>query len=163
MKLIFAVLRISVYKTRDLRGRYNYVLRIRFLMWTVKWRRALPCHKNIATSQSPFHNRHSTMFNLMNMNLSLRRGKDSALQPRAVARFRFPSGSENLISILGLGVCPVTVLCIVFSLVVALRLCLPHIQGGPLLCICLVFWPIVCWSPYRHLTHGRMSSKSRRV
>ena len=49
---------------------------------------------------------------------------------------RFPARPDILISILGLGVCPLSVL----SLAVA-TLCWPHIQGGPPLCICLVFCP----------------------
>ena len=38
-----------------------------------------------------------------------------------------------------------------------------HIQGGPPLCICLVFWSRDYSSPYRHLTHGHFNCKSLRV
>ena len=45
----------------------------------------------------------------------------------------FPAGSEILISILGLVVCPV------LSLAVVLALCCLHIRGSPPLCICIEF------------------------
>ena len=51
------------------------------------------------------------------------------------------------------------VFCHGLSLVVALTLCWPHIQGGPPLCICLVFWSTISCSPYslyRHVTHGHL-------
>ena len=49
-----------------------------------------------------------------------------------------PAGSEISISVLGLGVCPLSVFCPVLSSAEALTLCWPHIQGGLTLCICLV-------------------------
>ena len=49
----------------------------------------------------------------------------------------------------------------VLSSAEALTLCWPHIQGGPPLCICLVFWSTDCCSSYRHLTHGHLACKSR--
>ena len=73
-------------------------------------------------------------------------------------RVRSPAGSGILIPILGLGVCP---FCSVLSPADALTLCWPHIQGGPPLCICLVFRSIDNCSPYRHLTHGYLGCKSR--
>ena len=52
------------------------------------------------------------------------------------------------------------VICPVLSLAMVLILCLPDIQGGPPLCICLVFWYTVCGSPYKHLAHGHLDCKS---
>ena len=54
-------------------------------------------------------------------------------------------------------VCSLPVFCSVLSLAVALILCLPHIQRGPSLCICLVFWSTVYCSPDRHLTNRHLS------
>ena len=76
-------------------------------------------------------------------------------------RVRFPAGLEILISILGLCVYPSSVFCRILSLAVALILRWSHIQGGPPLCICLVFWSTVCCSPYRILTHGLLGWMSR--
>ena len=53
-------------------------------------------------------------------------------------------------------VCPLSVLSPAEALT-----CRPHLQGGPPLCICLVFWSKDCCSPYRHLIHGHFHSKSR--
>ena len=44
------------------------------------------------------------------------------------------------------------VFCPVFSLAVNLTLWWPDFQGGPTLCIRLVFWS--CCFPFKHLTHG---------
>ena len=82
---------------------------------------------------------------------------------QSAAWLRFTAGSENLISILGLGVYPLSVFCPVFSLALALTLCWPHIQGSPPLCICLVFWSRFCCSPYTHITHRHLGCKSREV
>ena len=76
------------------------------------------------------------------------------LPSNPAARVRFPARSGNLISVLGLGVCPV------LSSAEALTVCWPHIRGGPPLCICLVFCSRNCCSPYRHLTHGHLDCKS---
>ena len=74
----------------------------------------------------------------------------SSLPSNTVAQVRLLVGSEILISILGLGVCP---LCSSFSPAVALTLHWPHIQGGLPLFYCLMFWSTVCCSPSRYLTH----------
>ena len=55
------------------------------------------------------------------------------LPSNPVARVRFPLGSGILISILALGVCPLTVVCPVLSLAVALTFCWPQITGRPTL------------------------------
>ena len=47
----------------------------------------------------------------------------SAFQPGAAARVRFPAGSGILISVLGLGVCPLSEFCPVLSSAEALTLC----------------------------------------
>ena len=78
-------------------------------------------------------------------------------------RVRFLVGSGILIPILEKGICPLFVFCPVLSPAVALTLCGPHIQGGPPLCIGIVFWTTVCCSPYRHLTHGHLRFTSRGV
>ena len=52
--------------------------------------------------------------------------------------------STELITILGLDVCPLSVLCPVLYLAVALTFCSSQIQGEPPLCMCLMFWSIVC-------------------
>ena len=83
-----------------------------------------------------------------------------SLPSNPAARVRFPAGSGILISVLGLGVCPFSLFCPVLSSAEALTLCGSHIQGGPPLCICLLFWSRDCCSPYRHLTHGHLASKS---
>ena len=96
---------------------------------------------------------------LMNRSVAVAWSVES-LPSNPAARVRFSAGSRILIPVLGLGVCPLSVFCHVLSSAEALTLCLPHIQGGPPLCICLVFWSRDCCSPYRHLTHGHLDCKS---
>ena len=79
-----------------------------------------------------------------------------SLPSNPVTRVQSPAGSGILIPILGLGVCPLSVFCPLLSPAAALTLCWPHILGGPLLCICLVFCSRICCSSYRHLTHGHL-------
>ena len=55
------------------------------------------------------------------------------LPSNPAARVRFPVGSGILISVLGLGVCPLSAFCPVLSPAKALTLCWPHIQEGPAL------------------------------
>ena len=86
-----------------------------------------------------------------------------SLPSNPLARVRFPAGSGILIPILGLGVCPFSVFCLVLSSAEVLTLCWPHIQGGPPFCICLVFWSKDCWSPFRYLTHRHLGCKSLEV
>ena len=75
-------------------------------------------------------------------------------------KIRFPSGTRIWISILGLGVCSLySVLCCLQRW--PLYKCWPHIQGGPPLCICLVFRSTVCCSPYNYLTHGKLDCMSQ--
>ena len=69
-----------------------------------------------------------------------------------------PGGVRNFNSYPGIG-CVSFVFCTVLSPAEALTLCRPHIQGGPPLSICLVFWSIDNCSPYRHLTHGHLGCK----
>ena len=83
-----------------------------------------------------------------------------SLPSNPAARVGFPAGTGILIYVLGLGVCPLSVFCPVLSSAEDLTLCWPHIQGGPPLCICLVFWSRDCCSPYMHLTHGHLACKS---
>ena len=71
-----------------------------------------------------------------------------------------PDGVRNFNSYSGIG-CVSFVFCPVLSPAEALTFCWPHIQGGPPLCICLVFRSIDNCSSYRHLTHGHFSCKSR--
>ena len=70
-----------------------------------------------------------------------------------------PGGVRNLNPYPGI-VCVSFVFCPVLSPAEALTLCWLHIQGGPPLCICLVFWSIDNCSSYRHLTHGHLGCKS---
>ena len=86
-----------------------------------------------------------------------------SLPSNTAAWVRFPAESGILISVLGLGVCPLSVFCPVLSPAEALTLCLPHIQGGPPLCICPVFWSTDCCSSYRRLTLGYLGCLSRGV
>ena len=69
---------------------------------------------------------------------------------------QIPGRVRNLIPVQELGVCPLSVL----SSAETLTLCWPHIQGGPRLCICLVFCGKDCCSLYRHLTHRHLACKS---
>ena len=66
-------------------------------------------------------------------------GRVPAFQPGGLGSI--PGGSEILIPILGI-VCVSFVFCLVLFSTEALKLCCPHIQGGPPLCICLLFWSI---------------------
>ena len=61
--------------------------------------------------------------------------------------------SWNLICILGLVVCSLSVLCSVLSLEEALTFCWTQIQEGPSLCSCLVLWSIVSCSPSGFFNH----------
>ena len=82
-----------------------------------------------------------------------------SLPSNPAARVRFPAGSGILISVLD-WVCDLCLVsCPVLSSAESLTLCWPHIQGGPPLCICLVFWSRDCCSPYRHLTHRHLAFK----
>ena len=73
-----------------------------------------------------------------------------------------PGEIRNFNSYPGIGcVCHLSVFCPVLSPVEALALFRPHIHGGRPLCICLMFRSIDNCSPYRHLTHGYLSCKSR--
>ena len=69
-----------------------------------------------------------------------------SLPSNPAVRVRFPARSEIWISVLDLGVFPLPIFCSVLSPAEALALCWPHIQGDTSLCICLVFWSIVCCS-----------------
>ena len=69
-----------------------------------------------------------------------------SLPSNSTTQVRFFKRSEILISILELGVCPLSVFCLVLSLVVALTY-RPQIQGDLPLCICLILWSIICASP----------------
>ena len=73
-----------------------------------------------------------------------------------------PGGNRNFNSYPGIGSVSFAFYP-VLSPAEALTLCWPHIQGGPPMCICLVFWSIDNCSHYRHLTHGHLVCKSRGV
>ena len=81
-----------------------------------------------------------------------------SLPSNSVAQIRFPAGSKILISVLGLGVCPLPVFCLVLSLAMALTICWSQISGRP----SIVLIQSLC-SPYRHLTHGNLDCKSSGV
>ena len=83
-------------------------------------------------------------------------GRVPAFQPSGPGSI--PGGVRNFNSYPGIG-CVFFVFFPVLSPAEALTLCWPHIQGGPSLCISLVFWSIDNCSPYRHLTHGHLGSK----
>ena len=85
------------------------------------------------------------------------------LPSNPAVRFRFLAGQKILISILELGVFPLSVYCPLLSLSVALTLCWPHIPGGPTLCIYLVLWSIICCSPLQASDPRVFGFKSRGV
>ena len=62
-------------------------------------------------------------------------------------------GVRNFNSYPGIG-CASFLFCLVLYPAEASTLCWPHIQGGPPLCIILVFWSIENCSPYRRLPTG---------
>ena len=81
-----------------------------------------------------------------------------SLPSHPATRVRFPAGSGISIPILGLDVCPLPVFGPVSGGGPDIVL---SIQGGPPLCICLLFRSIDNCSPYSHLTHGHLSCMSR--
>ena len=93
------------FKREDIKGRgleVEYFYRIRFIL-------------------TFFHNYH------LLIKFTIRRrgvvGRVPAFQPGAVARVRFPARSGILISVLGLGVCPLSVFCPLLFPAKALTLC----------------------------------------
>ena len=109
------------------------------------------CFTSKPNANGTFWNAHIKInwkINIFETNKPCRRGvvgRVSAYQPsgqvtiaREVRNFHFTLGD----------VCPLRMSWFVLSLAVALALCWPHIQGGPPLWFHLVFWSIVCFSPY---------------
>ena len=89
-------------------------------------------------------------------------GRIPVFQPGGLGSY--PGRDRNFNFCPGTGCeCPLTVFCPVLSLMVALTLYWPEIQGGPPLRVCLVLWSTVSSSPYRHSTHGHLDSKSQRM
>ena len=79
-----------------------------------------------------------------------------SLPSNPAARVRFPAGSGILISVLGLGVCPLFVLsCVVLD--GGPDIVLPNHSGRPALVYLSSFLVQRLLLSYRHLTHGLVS------
>ena len=98
----------------------------------------------VKINKNKLHSRHYNLARLVRIRRPGVVGRVPAFQPGGIRNFNFCPGIG----------CVSFVFCPVLSSAEALTLCWPHIQGGPPLCICLVFWSRDCFSPYRHRPTG---------